>query len=224
MQKTAIAVFDIDGTLTDSIPQHQEAFEAALRHFGFPALRTDWAAYRHHTDSGIFAEAWDEAGFAGAPDLAGLEARFAPRFAAAVARRPIAEITGAAALLRALEGSRWAVAFATGSLAGAAHTKLAAVGRAPAPGELVTASEHESREAIVAQAIENARQRHGIGGAAPVVSVGDGVWDAKTARALGVAFLGVGAGEGAARLQAAAPGAPIVQDLTDGLAVLERAL
>lgn len=224
MQKTAIAVFDIDGTLTDSIPQHQEAFEAALLSFGFPALRTDWGAYRHHTDSGIFAEAWAEAGLAGAPDLAGLEARFAPRFAAAVARRPITEITGAAALLRALEGSRWAVAFATGSLAGAARSKLAAVGHAPAPGELVTASEHASREAIVAQAIENARRRHGIGAAMPVVSVGDGVWDAKTAQNLGIAFFGVGTGERAASLQAAAPKAQIVKDLAGGLAALERAL
>ncbi|HHC30077.1 MAG TPA: HAD family hydrolase, partial [Rhodobacterales bacterium] len=35
MQKTGIVVFDIDGTLTDSVGPHQEAFLEAMESFDF---------------------------------------------------------------------------------------------------------------------------------------------------------------------------------------------
>ena len=54
--KTSIAVFDIDGTLTDSVALHQAAFAEALQTFGFPALEMDWPNYQHHSDSAIFLE------------------------------------------------------------------------------------------------------------------------------------------------------------------------
>jgi len=67
-----IVIFDIDGTLTDSVAQHQSAFESAVR----PSLRTDWSSYTHHTDSAIFEQAWEEARFEGRADLSKLESQY----------------------------------------------------------------------------------------------------------------------------------------------------
>ena len=61
---------------------------------------------------------------------------------------------------------------------------------------LVTASEHVTREEIVTAAIMAAISRHG-GSPDRIVSVGDGLWDLKTAEALGLSFLGIGTGENA---------------------------
>lgn len=223
MKKSAIVVFDIDGTLTDSVGVHQDAFAETLESFGFPDLNTDWASYRHHTDSGIFAEAWERAGFAGAADVTALEARFTPRFHAAAARRPIAEISGAAGLLSALEDTPWAVAFATGSLADAARAKLAVTGCDADTAILVTASEFHTREAIVAAAVDRVRQAHGIEPGGRVVSVGDGLWDLTTARALRLAFIGIATGAKADALRRADPACALHRDLSAGLAILGRA-
>lgn len=42
MTGSRIAVFDIDGTLTDSVALHQVAFLEAVASFVFPHLDTDW--------------------------------------------------------------------------------------------------------------------------------------------------------------------------------------
>lgn len=83
-KKTSIVVFDIDGSLTDSVAPHQVAFEAALCSYPFPALRTEWASYKHHSDSAIFREAWEEAQFDGNPGMKGIEARFRSAFDEAI--------------------------------------------------------------------------------------------------------------------------------------------
>lgn len=226
MKKTGIVVFDIDGTLTDSVGVHQEAFLAAMESFGFPALRTDWAGYRHHSDSGIFAEAWAEAGFAGTAPVAALEERLSPLFEAAVARRPIPEIReigGAVQMLAGLAETKWAVGFATGSFAGPAVAKLAAVGLDAGAEVMVTASEFASREEIVGAAIARIGARHGLDTSVPVVSVGDGLWDLKTARALGVRFLGIGAGARGKLLRDAEAGLAVFDDWRWGHAVLDAA-
>lgn len=200
-EKTSIVVLDIDGTLTDSVGPHQRAYLDALTSFGFPALRTDWAAYRHHTDSGIFAEAWAEAGFDGRPDLQRLGTLYRQAFDAAVDGEPITEIPGAGAFLGALGTSCWVPVFATGSLRHGAVHKLSAL-KAPVDLDLlVTASEFETREAIVRAALEAAQAKHGIPSPARMVSIGDGLWDLKTARTLGLEFIGIANGSKAQTLR-----------------------
>jgi len=217
-EKTSIVVFDIDGTLTDSVRVHQTAFEAALRGFGFPDLRTDWSSYRHHSDSAIFGEAWQEAGFAGSPDFGSLEDRFRAAFSRACRLDPIREIPGSSGLLAALTRSDWVPAFATGSLRSAAEYKLGVLTVPCDRDLLVTASEYRTREEIVSAAIHRAARKYGLSRDARVVSVGDGVWDLLTARTLGLEFIGVGRGAGAAVLRA--HGAEVVPDLTMGAGLL----
>ena len=86
MSERSVIVLDIDGTLTDSVGQHQAAFKRALRSFPFDNLDTDWGGYRHHTDSGIFAEAWARGGMRGSPPFDDLESRYAQAYDAVASR------------------------------------------------------------------------------------------------------------------------------------------
>lgn len=213
MNHDFLAVFDIDGTLTDSVPQHQTAFEAAMRDFSFPALRTDWASYRQHTDSAIFAEAWEDAAMEGEPDIARLENRFAAAFDAVTLTSPVSEIQGASAFLAHLEDAGIPVAFATGSLRYGAARKLSVLAPEIDPDLVATASEHQTRESLVSRAIENARKRYALSADTRVVSLGDGAWDLKTARGLGLDFVGIGGGANAETLRA--EGAQVFTDFTN---------
>lgn len=213
-----LIVFDIDGTLLQSIAVHQQALadtvasSRLLRH-----RSTRWSDYAHHTDSGIFWEAFERgAGRAPTPDeCQAFELDFQARYldlARAVIYR---EVGGAAALLRdLLHAQEWSVAFATGSYRGAAEHKLACLGIRPGPScPLVTASEFRTRREIVAAAAALAAP------ASRVVSVGDGPWDARAASELAIDFVGVARDEGA-RLLTALGARAVLPDFLDRAAVL----
>ncbi|SCB32318.1 HAD family hydrolase [Rhizobium multihospitium] len=221
MSTNSIVVFDIDGTLTDSVAQHQKAFEKALRSFAFPALRTDWAVYRHHSDSGTFEGAWEEAGWSQQPDHAALEERFRLEFDAVLETDPVAPISGAAEFLVALRQTDWIPVFATGSLRHGALRKLTSLNVAFDEELLVTASEYPTREEIVSHAILRAKEKYSIACTERVVSIGDGIWDLKTAQNLGLEFLGIGFADKAERFRAL--GARVYPGFGDGLAILADA-
>jgi phosphoglycolate phosphatase-like HAD superfamily hydrolase len=217
LRPRSIAVFDIDGTLTDSVALHQRAFEASMRRFDFPALNTDWSSYRHHSDTGIFEEAWLLGEMPGPADFAQLEAHFVVDFDREHGTTPTAEIAGASAFLEGLSREGWLPGFATGSLRHGALAKLQALGIDYDPDLLVTASEFRAREDIVGAAIERGRTKYGL---APerIVSIGDGLWDFHTAEALKLDFVGIGSGPKADALRAL--GARVFSDFTGGLGIL----
>ena len=52
-----LIMFDIDGTLTETMKIDEQCFVRSLADVcGFTNIKTDWAAYKHTTDSGIFHE------------------------------------------------------------------------------------------------------------------------------------------------------------------------
>jgi phosphoglycolate phosphatase-like HAD superfamily hydrolase len=115
------------------------------------------------------------------------------------------------------------VRIATGSWRSSAELKLAAAGLEDAV-PLFACDGRPAREAIVTAAIDS------IAGTATaplqrMVSIGDGVWDVRTAARLGLPFLGVGRDEMAERLRRA--GAQIVlpdfADLEHAVYCLETA-
>lgn len=219
LNMTSIAVFDIDGTLTDSVALHQRAFKSSMRRFDFPALNTDWSSYRHHSDTGIFEEAWLSGGMAGSADFVRLETLFAADFDRELLGTPIAEIAGARGFVEGLRAEGWLPVFATGSLRHGAIAKLAALGVDYDRDLLVTASEFRTREDIVGAAIARGREKHGL---APerIVSIGDGLWDFHTAKALDLEFVGIGAGPKADALRAL--GARVFNDFASWPAILAR--
>jgi phosphoglycolate phosphatase-like HAD superfamily hydrolase len=78
---------------------------------------------------------------------------------------------------------------------------------------MVSASEYETREEIVSNAITLAKKEYGLSDEVSIVSVGDGVWDLKTAQVLGLDFIGIGEGKKAEALRSL--GARVAKDFSD---------
>ena len=52
-----LIIFDIDGTLTETMKIDEECFVRSFKEvFGFADIDTDWSHYPHTTDSSIFHE------------------------------------------------------------------------------------------------------------------------------------------------------------------------
>lgn len=215
-----LVVFDIDGTLTDTVALHQAAFLVAMQSFDFPSLNQDWSSYRHHTDSGIFAEAWEKAGRGkpSAVDWLAFSARLELAFERAQSTHSIREIPGAAAFIALLQNAGWRVGYATGGTRALSLIKLRRAGISFDESCLVTASEHITRDEIVGSAIAAATGDSAELPGLPV-SIGDGPWDLTTARNLGLRFLGVGRGLKARILTEC--GATVVPDFSEPARALE---
>jgi len=202
MQKRLI-VFDIDGTLLQSIGTHHLAMEQAMAASDLLHKDPEWANYVNHTDSGVYYEAYERS--FGKPPSEGecrdFEVLFQSCYDGLRGVSEDVEIPGAVELLRRLEASgEWLVAFATGSYRGPAEHKLQCLGVASRSCVLVTASEFRTRRDIVSNAIRQrlAGVEHSARGR--MISVGDGPWDARTAAELGLHFIGVAQGEQEQRL------------------------
>jgi phosphoglycolate phosphatase-like HAD superfamily hydrolase len=218
-----LALFDLDGTLTDTTAVDAECFVAALAEaFAVADPDTDWHAYPHCTDAAI-ARVCHERRHGRPPsaaEVARLRRCFVRRLRAAAARSPerFAEIRGARRLLPRLRASGWGVAVATGGWGASARLKLALAGL---DSRLLLASSDEAaeREEIVRIAVARAAARAGVRGFDRVVLVGDGRWDVVAAARLGLPFVGVAAAERAVEL-ARAGARRLLPDLADAAAVL----
>jgi len=185
-----LAIFDIDGTLIDSTAVDHECFvdtfEAA---FGISATGIDWRDYPHHTDRGLTEEflrrAWKR------EPVEHEIARHRELFVRALRERieRLEEIGGAGAFIDFLQERGWSIALATGAWSESALLKLTAAGL-PSDLPLACCDACPSREEIVLKAIGDQRPER-------IVVFGDGWWDFRTARKLGLPFIGVGEASGA---------------------------
>lgn len=223
-----LAVFDLDGTLTTSNAVDADCFvEAVSEELGF-LIDSDWSIYEHCTDAGIAAEALARrfGRPATSPEMDRLRATFRRLLETRLAQQPelCTEVPGAAHLLSNLHKQGWHACIATGAWSMSAELKRNAAGL-PRDIAIFSSDIHPFRETIVATAIEAMRRANAVTHYERIVSVGDGVWDVATALRLGVAFLGVGAGDPAQRLVQAGAGAvvPDFASLETTLAHLESA-
>ena len=191
MKKENLIVFDIDDTLTKSENQHQEAYVKTMIDFGITEINQDWKSYPNVTDSHILKLNY-EANFNKEFELS-----FIPDFERRMTERMLAlnkteEIKGASKIVDFfMKETDYAICFATGSLLKPALIKLeqAQINFVP---DLVEASNIiYTREEIVKSAIEKAKTYFQVTKFKNIISVGDGIWDLKTARNLGVHFLGI---------------------------------
>lgn len=126
-----------------------------------------------------------------------------------------AEIAGASiALDRLKRESDWAVAIATGCWRESALLKLKVAQIDIAGMPAAYAEDGLSREEILQAAVSQSLVQQRLSSFEKIVSIGDGLWDVRTARRLDFAFLGVGSGEAAANLYQA--GAKhVIEDFAD---------
>jgi phosphoglycolate phosphatase-like HAD superfamily hydrolase len=218
-----LAIFDIDGTLTATNEVDDECYLRAIAEMLDLAARSlDWADAPHVTDGAITRWLWTRhrGRMPEAHEVAELRDRFLVMLERELAREPgqFTAIEGAGAIFDVLRGAGWQVAVATGGWRACATLKLRAAGLAAADVPMACADDADSREELVRLAWERAATAAG----APfrrVVSIGDAPWDVRTARALGLPFVGIGTGVRAERLRRAGA-VTILPHLGDRAAVL----
>jgi phosphoglycolate phosphatase-like HAD superfamily hydrolase len=127
-------------------------------------------------------------------------------------------IKGAGDALDFVRSAGWAIALATGGWGASARLKLSVAGLDIEGAAFASSDDGSTREEILRIAVRRAQsstsepfQR--------VVSVGDAAWDVRCASSVGVAFVGIGAGERAARMRSAGA-ACVLPDLEEPARVL----
>src|SRR5207249_12249371 len=139
----------------------------------------------------------------------------------ASAQSPFAPVAVADRLLSQLarRGS-YRVALATGSWRDSARLKMASAGMCFDDHQAASADDALDRESIMRLSKQRAAERYGESFTCTVY-VGDGVWDARACRSVGIPFIGIGTGSRATRLSA--EGAVCVfRDFSDADILLRR--
>lgn len=212
-----LVLFDVDGTLTDTMAVDAACFLRAFEDVcGFTNVDSDWSRYRNPTDAGIFHEVFESR--AGRPPSAAETTRFCEYFIgqlrAAARAKSFSAVRGAPALLSRLKQSDdYRVALATGCWAESARIKMASAGMRYDDYPAASADDATRREDIIQIAAERVSGAAGKQ-LARAVYVGDGVWDARACRRLGIRFIGIGTGAQKEKLLAGGA-AHVLPDLSD---------
>jgi phosphoglycolate phosphatase-like HAD superfamily hydrolase len=187
-----LIVFDIDDTLTKSEYQHQLAFVNTMKEFGITNINQNWRAYEHHTDSYILKKNYEN-NFSGKFDTSFID-DFENRMTEIILTlTSVSEIIGAKNIIKYFNNKvEYVISFATGSLLKPAFVKLNQSGIGYNAEIVVGSNEIYEREGIVEKAIEKAKKFYKVNAFSNIISVGDGIWDAKAARNLGIHFIGIG--------------------------------
>jgi phosphoglycolate phosphatase-like HAD superfamily hydrolase len=193
---THLVMFDIDGTLVDSMRVDAHLYVRAVRETlgGDVYIDETWRPYVHVTDSGILDEILVQHRF---PEpLDPLRAEVKRRFVELVrghleaGTSVLREVRGATALLRDLRARPDVrVAIATGGWAETALMKLAAIGVSVEGIGFASSSDAHARTKIMELAAERA-----LRGAVPATRtyLGDGAWDQRASAELGLRFIAIG--------------------------------
>jgi len=191
MKKRKLLIFDIDGTLIDSVSGYHEVIINAMTDLGIKDIDANFNKLAHHTDS--YALKYNYENFFKKTLPIGLLDQFESLIVKHLKKQPkTIAISGVRKVLSQLENSEYAIAFATGSLPASAILKMNGAGLTMEVAVLSTSKTSFSREGFVKEAIEKAKSFYNIANFEKVISVGDGVWDLKTAKNLNLEFIGIG--------------------------------
>lgn len=217
-------LFDIDGTLARSNDLDERLFARAIEEvLGVTGISTDWASYHETTDEAITRELIQR--HRGADDedqlVRATQERFIEMVRADLAdlQRSIAPVPGVPHVLdRLAEREGAAVAMATGGWPESARLKLDTIGVDYQAHHLSTCADHPHRYAIIQHALDRlGRDREGA------VYFGDGIWDARASKRLGIGFVGVAAEPGKRERLEAEGVTIILEDFGDLDRVIESA-
>jgi phosphoglycolate phosphatase-like HAD superfamily hydrolase len=186
-------MFDVDGTLVDPAVDTRCFLRALAEVCGFGEIDSDWSRYKNATDPGIFREVFRRHN-GRAPtksETSEFREHLFELFRSAARQCPFPAIAGAPEMLARLKSdSDHGVAIATGCWSESARIKMASAGMNYDAFPAASADDAEARESILQIAVERGRRHYG--GVTHEVYIGDGVWDARACRAVGISFIGIG--------------------------------
>ncbi len=192
-----LVLFDIDGTLIDSMDLEDQLFTASIMEFfDLPAINTNWASYQHVSDRGVADEV--SLGQRGRPiteaELIRLEDDFVRRLEAcqSASTHFPGEIKGACSFVKFLEDSNIAVAMATGGFRRSALLKLKAIGLERFQNRLATSNDSADRTKIMRKAVDLASGVYRTKRFDRICYLGDGIWDLEAAQSLQWNFIAIG--------------------------------
>ena len=202
-----LAIFDIDGTLTETSAVDEICFVQAFADVhSITQINTDWMEYRYVTDSGIMFQIFHER-FGRPPaasELSNYKSCLVKLLETEWAKDSslFAEISGASRALTRLNQEReWAVALATGCWRVSAELKLKAAGLHTEHLPAAFAEDGLSRETILQTAVSRAQHSYSQSRFERIISVGDALWDVQAAAHIGIPFVGVAKGDRGLRLR-----------------------
>jgi phosphoglycolate phosphatase-like HAD superfamily hydrolase len=202
-----LVIFDIDGTLTQTRKVDEECFVRSFKDvFGFADIDTDWSHYPRTTDSGIFHDVFTSriGRSPTAQEVLQFRQHFIQLLTCASSQSPFAPVAGADRLLsRLAQGDSHRVSLATGGWRDSARLKMSSAGMCFDDHPAASADDALDRESIMRLSKQRAAERYGESFAC-IVYVGDGVWDARACRSVGIPFIGIGTGSRATQLSAEA--------------------
>lgn len=188
-----LVVFDIDGTITDSVKVDDECFIKTYADlFGLDLKNVDWSDFKHVTDWGLTVNIFKKHFDRGPSKAEVLEIK--KHFLALLKSREseIKEIDGALNILKLLKQERdFVVALATGGWKETAHFKLNSIGFDLGDLVFVSSNDHFDRSTITSMAIAKSSNKYGKRSFEKTTYVGDGLWDLRTSKAMGINFIGV---------------------------------
>ncbi|WP_299213331.1 HAD family hydrolase [uncultured Aquimarina sp.] len=189
--RDTLYIFDIDGTLTDSVAMYLNSVTKAMISLGIKDIDTDYNNYKHHTDSYALRYNYER----------NFKDKFSKNLLGDFENNlitqmlkfdPVKEIKGAKSLIQFFRDNSIPFCFATGALPKPAMLKLEQCDIWYDKLLLATSMTHEPREGFVMDAVEKAKAFYNKSVFTSIVSVGDGLWDLKTAQNLSLDFVGIG--------------------------------
>ncbi|MDE0597806.1 HAD family hydrolase [Dokdonia genika] len=191
INQDTLIVFDIDGTLTDSIPTYLPVITKVLADIGLKDIDTDYDNYLHHTDRYALEYNYERNFGKKAPQ--DLRYTLDTLLGEELIKHPsVPEIKGATTLLEVLINEKIPFAYGTGAFPKATVVKMEGSGVPFIPEVLATSLENVSRVGFVKEAIEKSKAHYGHSSFERIIAVGDGLWDLKAAQDLEIDFLGIG--------------------------------
>lgn len=188
-----LILFDIDGTLIDSIKADDACFIQTFSElYKIDLAGVDWNSFPHVTDSGLTHEIFQRF-FQRAPREEEVQ-RIKAHFYQLLEQRAseFVEIEGALTFIQKIDTDpQYSLAFATGGWKETALLKTRSIGLDLSKYVLVSASDHYDRAVITQLAIEAASAQNVGKDFTSITYIGDGLWDLATSNRLNIRFVGI---------------------------------
>lgn len=189
-------IFDIDGTICDSTKVDDKCFMSAFKKvFGIDISNSDWSEFQNVTDWGISEEIIlkEQSRYPTEQEYHNMISEFTRllKYEAIKSKNQFKEIDGALEFIKLLKDDLGiAVGIATGSWKNSALIKLEAIGIDINEYAFSNCSHFKKREDILSDAIRQLNENH-KNSIERIIYFGDGLWDFKTCKNLGIEFIGI---------------------------------